>query len=162
MIARENFKAIMACAPGPAAVVTTLAGDGRPYGLTMSAVCSVSLDPPLVLACFDAGSNTLSAMRGTGSFTVNYLRHGQEAVALAFASKSGSKFEGLSWALPEAGIGGPILHEHDAAYAACRVLDLIVAGDHVIAVGEVHEGDVCADHPALAYAQRQFFAAVSA
>ncbi len=128
----------------------------------MSAVCSVSLDPPLILACLDAGSNTLGAIRETGSFTVNYLRRGCEAVAFDFASKSRAKFEGRAWELASIGVGGPVLREHIAAYAVCRVADLIRAGDHVIAVGEVHHGEALEEHDALAYARQRFFTAVGA
>lgn len=157
----ECFKAIMASAPGPATVVTALGADGRPQGLTMSAVCSVSLEPPLVLACLDRSSHTLTALRASGSFTVNYLSRGRERVALDFATKSGTKFDGHAWELPAAGVGGPVLPEHIAAYAACRVVDLIDAGDHVIAVGQVLEGEVRDDHDALAYARHTFFTADS-
>lgn len=159
MIERDQFKAIMASAPGPATVVTALAGDGTPRGLTMSAVCSVSLEPPLVLACLDRGSTTLSAIRESDAFTVNYLRDGREQVALDFANKSDAKFEGRVWELPRSGVGGPLLLEHDAAYVVCKVAELIEAGDHVIVVGEVREGGVLGEHPVLTYAQRRFFAA---
>lgn len=159
LIDPERFKEIMSSAPGPATVVTALDAEGLPHGLTMSAVCSVSLDPPLVLACLDRASNTLAALRSTGSFTVNYLSDGREMVALEFASKSTAKFDGHAWARPTAGVGGPILHEHIAAYAACRLRDLIEAGDHMIAVGEVLEGEHRAGYQALAYARRTFFSA---
>src|ERR1700733_4420338 len=128
MIDGETFKAIMAAAPGPATVVTSRGADGIPQGLTVSAVCSVSLDPPLVLACLDLGSNTLRAVRESGEFTINYLAHDCEAVALHFATKSTEKFAGRPWAEPASGVGGPILREHAAAYAACRVQEMVGAG----------------------------------
>lgn len=162
MIERERFKAIMGRAPGPATVVTALDCDGTPQGLTMSAVCAVSLDPPMILVCLDRGSNTLRPIREHGSFTVNYLRHGHEEVALNFASKSRAKFDSQAWELPPNGVGGPVLYEDIAAYAVCRVTELIDAGDHVIAVAEVLDGDIREDHHALAYARQQFFTAVGA
>ncbi len=158
-VSETEFKAIMASAVGPATVVTAMDADGVPRGLTMSAVCSVSLDPPLILACLDRGSATLAAIRGTGSFTVNYLRRGCEDVALQFATKSPDKFAGRDWQRSATGLGGPILADCTAAHAVCSVTDLIDAGDHVIAVGEVWEGGVREDHPVLAYARRTFFAA---
>lgn len=158
-ISQAEFKAIMASAAGPATVVTAMAGDGGPRGLTMSAVCSVSLDPPLILACVDRGSATLAAIRETGSFTVNYLRRGSEQVALEFATKADDKFAGRSWERSASGLGGPVLANCNAAHAVCAVTDLIDAGDHVIVVGEVREGGVREDHAVLAYARRQFFAA---
>ncbi|WP_233533090.1 flavin reductase family protein [Antrihabitans sp. YC2-6] len=162
LIDTEMFKKIMACAPGPATIVTAMGEDGRPQGLTVSAVCSVSLDPPLVLACLDLGSNTLKAVRSSGAFTVNYIASGREHVALDFAVKSDAKFDGHSWSTPAGFAGGPILDEHSAAYAVCRVEQLVDAGDHVIVVGAVVDGLVSDDCHALAYARRAFFTAVSA
>lgn len=161
MIDSEVFKKIMACAPGPATIVTAIGVDGRPQGLTVSAVCSVSLDPPLLLACLDRGSNTLQAVRAAGAFTVNYIASGRERVALEFAVKSDSKFAGHSWSMPAVSAGGPILDEHNAAFAVCRVEQLVEAGDHVIVIGEVVDGDVGDSH-ALAYARRAFFTALQA
>lgn len=159
-IGGDAFKAIMAAAPGPVAVVTAFDGGFVPYGLTMSAVCSVSLEPPLVLVCLSTSSNTLSAIRETSAFTINYLPVGEEATAMKFAGKGEHKFESVTWNLPENGIGGPLLAEH-AAYAACRVINSIEAGDHVIFVGLVVEGAAQSNRGALAYANRRFFSAQS-
>ncbi|MBF6245662.1 flavin reductase family protein [Nocardia elegans] len=161
MIDQQLFKKIMACAPGPATIVTAIGPDGRPQGLTVSAVCSVSLDPPLLLVCLDLGSNTLAAVRATDAFTVNYIADGREHVALDFAVKSETKFDSQPWTRPAGAIGGPILSDHCAAYAVCRVEQIVAAGDHVIVVGAVVEGDAGERH-ALAYARRAFFAGVSA
>jgi flavin reductase (DIM6/NTAB) family NADH-FMN oxidoreductase RutF len=159
-IGGDAFKAIMSAAPGPVAVVTAFDRDYIPYGLTMSAVCSVSLEPPLVLVCLATSSNTLSAIRETAAFTVNYLPVGEESTAMTFASKTAQKFENVTWNCPENGVGGPLLAEH-AAYAACRVINSIEAGDHVIFVGEVVEGAAQSDRSALAYANRRFFSSQS-
>jgi flavin reductase (DIM6/NTAB) family NADH-FMN oxidoreductase RutF len=157
MINTDIFKAIMAAAPGPAAVVTATGADGRTQGLTVSAVCSVSLDPPLILTCLDRGSNTLKAIEQAGSFTVNYLAEGREDVAMDFATKSDSKFDGKVFITPAVGLGGPVLIQDSAAYAACEVAQIVPAGDHMIVVGTVVEGAAKDDCHALAYAQRRFF-----
>jgi flavin reductase (DIM6/NTAB) family NADH-FMN oxidoreductase RutF len=44
-------------------VITSLDGDGRPVGTTASAVTPLSLDPPLVLACFDRGDHEIVVAR---------------------------------------------------------------------------------------------------
>lgn len=162
MIDETLFKGIMACAPGPATVVTSQGAAGDPQGLTVSAVCSVSLRPALALACLDLGSNTLRAVRESGAFTINYLAHGREDVALHFATKAADKFDGHVWSAPEGGVGGPVLVEDCAAFAACHVEQIVDAGDHVIVVGAVVEGAVRDEHHALAYARRRFFAGVGA
>lgn len=156
-IDEASFKTIMASAPGPATVVTAFDAAGKPHGLTVSAVCSVSLSPPMVLACFDLGSNTLEAVREGGAFTINYLAHGRDKVALSFATKSGLKFEHHTWISPEGGVGGPILVDHVAAHVACRVHEEFQAGDHAIVIGSVLAGATKEDVHALVYARRRFF-----
>ena len=68
------------------AIVTAHSDDG-PAGLTTNAVTSVSLDPLLLLVCFDNASRTLPIVQQAGRFAVNILRAGQEDLARVFASK---------------------------------------------------------------------------
>ena len=68
-------------------IVTSLGADGSPVGTTASAVTSLSLDPPLVLVCFDLGSLTLRAIRGHGSFAVNVLGAAQGQLSANFARR---------------------------------------------------------------------------
>ena len=68
-------------------VITSLGADGRPVGTTASAVTSLSLDPPLVLACFDLGSLTLRAIREHGAFVVNVLAAAQRHLSANFARR---------------------------------------------------------------------------
>lgn len=154
---RQTFKEIMAAAPGPATVVTATGADGRHQGLTMTAVCSASLEPPLVIVCLDHASNTLRAVRESGSFTVNYIAQGHEAVAMQFATKSDGKFADVSVDTCDHGLGGPILREHSAAHAVCRVEQLVEAGDHTVVIGVVVDGAAHDTRHVLAYARRTFF-----
>ncbi len=68
-------------------VITSLGADGRPVGTTANAVSSLSLDPPLVLVCFDRGSLTLQAIRGHGAFAVNILAATQRQLSANFAHR---------------------------------------------------------------------------
>src|SRR5258708_24175889 len=68
-------------------VITSVGEDGRPVGTTANAVTSLSLDPPLVLACFDLGSSTLRAIREHGAFVVNVLGHRQRHLSVNFARR---------------------------------------------------------------------------
>ena len=63
----------MASFPSGVAIVTTVAPDGTPRGLTTTAVSSVSAHPPTILVCVDLGSRTLGALRGRRSFVVNFV-----------------------------------------------------------------------------------------
>jgi flavin reductase (DIM6/NTAB) family NADH-FMN oxidoreductase RutF len=153
----ELFRAIMARFPAGVVVVTATDPGGRPKGLTVSAFCPVSLNPPLVLVCVDKTSNTLPAIRHSGGFTVNILGAGRQELARLMASKADDKFEGVEWRASAGGSGGPILHLDSAAHAVCTIEQSIEAGDHWVFVGRVEEGGVEEGSVPLIYSRRAFF-----
>jgi len=155
-IAAQLYREIMACFPSGVAIVTAHEAGTRPRGLTLSAFCAVSLDPPLVLVCIDKGSNTLPALQASGGFTVNFLAGGREHLAVLYASKAEEKFGGIAWRRPELSEGGPVLHEDCAAYAVCTTRQAVEAGDHWVFIGEVQEGAVVEGHLPLVYHRRAF------
>jgi flavin reductase (DIM6/NTAB) family NADH-FMN oxidoreductase RutF len=155
-IGPELFREVMACFPTGVAVVTARDAGQRPRGLTISAFCPVSLDPPLVLVCVDKTSNTLPALQAAGGFTVNFLAGGREHLAVLYASKTAEKFEGIAWRPPATPEGGPILHQDCAAYAVCTTRQSIEAGDHWIFVGEVREGEVVPGRRPLLYHRKAY------
>ena len=67
--------------------IVTASGSRGPAGMTTNAVTSLSLDPVLLLVCFDNTSRTLPVVRQARRFAVNVLREGQEDLARVFASK---------------------------------------------------------------------------
>jgi flavin reductase (DIM6/NTAB) family NADH-FMN oxidoreductase RutF len=140
MIDPQRFREVMASFPSGVVVLTAVGHDGRPRGLTVSAFCAVSLEPPLALACIDKTSNTLPAVQHTRGFTANILAAGREHLARRMASKLSAKFDAINWRPPESPIGGPILEEDAAAYAVCTLKETIDAGDHWVLIGLVTEG----------------------
>ena len=68
-------------------VITSLDADGQPAGTTANAVSSLSLDPPLLLACLDRSSQTLAAVLAHGAFAVNVLAASQAQVSANFARR---------------------------------------------------------------------------
>jgi len=140
MIDPQRFREVMASFPSGVVVLTAFGEDWQPRGLTVSAFCAVSLEPPLALACIDKTSNTLPAVQHTGGFTANILASGREQLARRMATKVTDKFEAISWRRPQSPIGGPILEDDTAAYAVCTLRDTIEAGDHWILIGLVTEG----------------------
>lgn len=129
--------------------VITAAGPAGNGGMTANAVCSLSLDPLLVLVCFENSARTLPLVRDTGRFAVNVLRAGAEDVARVFASKvpEGEKLTGVEHRLVD---GMPIL---DAALAwiVCDLDRLVPAGDHQIAIGAVRAMDSAPDGEPLVW-----------
>ncbi|HWC09508.1 MAG TPA: flavin reductase family protein [Solirubrobacterales bacterium] len=152
-----QFLSVMASFPAGVAVVTSLDQDERPVGLTISAFCSVSRTPPLILICVDKGSATLPAIQHSQKFTVNFLSEGREPIAQNFATKDPDKFAAQAWRHSE-GLpgGGPVLHEDTVAYLVCTVYEAVEAGDHWVFIGEVVEANVEEEARSLLYHRRNF------
>lgn len=127
-------------------VVTTRDGQGRSLGLTVTAFCSVSLDPPLVLVCVDHRSEAHVGFRQAGLFGISILAEGQEEVSRRFAGGGPAKFGGLKLAT---GTSGVPLIPGALAHLECRVSATHHAGDHTIYVGEVIAVDVRPGRPLL-------------
>ncbi len=132
----DSFRTAMANLPTGVTVVSASGREG-PAGATANAVCSLSIDPMLMLACLDRGSRTLLAVQAADRFGVSVLHRGQEAVARAFATKVpvAEKWASVAWA----DRGGLPAIDDALVWLACDLRDVISAGDHVIVTGEVTE-----------------------
>jgi flavin reductase (DIM6/NTAB) family NADH-FMN oxidoreductase RutF len=116
-------------------VVTSVGADGEPVGTTANALTSLSLDPPLILVCFDLGSLTLAAIRDHGAFVVNVLAAEQRYLSANFARR------GL------AAVWEQVRHRHGPtgtpridgvlAVLECTVEHSLPGGDHEIVIGRV-------------------------
>jgi 3-hydroxy-9,10-secoandrosta-1,3,5(10)-triene-9,17-dione monooxygenase reductase component len=115
--------------------IVTAHGDDGPAGLTTNAVTSLSLDPLLLLVCFDNGSRTLPIVQRAGRFAVNVLHAGQEELARVFASKrvAEEKFDAATHTVAH---GVPVLDDA-LAWIVCDLESLTPAGDHSIGIGRV-------------------------
>lgn len=130
-------------------VVTSRGDGGRPSGLTASAVCSLSLDPLLMVVCIDRGSRTLEAIRQSRRLAVNVLASGQEGLAAIFASKApeAEKFGDVAHASVD---GIPVL-DGVVAWLTGRVRELAAGGDHVIGVADVERVGAPGGEPLVYY-----------
>lgn len=128
------------------AVVTTAHPDGALHGLTLNAVTSLSLDPPLYLVCLDHRSNTLRALQASGHFAVHFLAREQAEISRIFASKQENKFADIPYALTES--GSPLIADVLAA-AECRLSEICTVGDHMIVIGSVQRIHVFGGQPLL-------------
>jgi flavin reductase (DIM6/NTAB) family NADH-FMN oxidoreductase RutF len=130
----DEFRRAMAHLPTGVTVVSAPADLG-PVGATANAVTSLSLDPPLMLACLDLGSRTLAAVQAAGRFGISVLGSGQEAIARAFATKAP---HAEKWAdVPAIDHGGVPIIAGGPLWIACELRDVHEGGDHVILVGGV-------------------------
>src|SRR5215216_5193910 len=121
-VSPDEFRAALSAYATGVTVVTAIGPDG-PSGATANAVTSLSLEPPMMLACLDRGSRTLSSVRAQGRFGVNALAAGQEELARRVSAKNpeAAKWEGVDWSerekLPR--IAGTLM------WIACELRDLI-------------------------------------
>jgi flavin reductase (DIM6/NTAB) family NADH-FMN oxidoreductase RutF len=133
-VAPQRFRDVMAHFSTGVTVVTAN-GNSGPVGMTANAVCSLSLDPVLLLVCFANGARTLRVVRETKRFGVNVLAHGQQDLAHLFASKAPepTKFAGVQHTVQD---GIPVI-EGTIAWVGCTLQELIPGGDHTIGIGAV-------------------------
>lgn len=116
-------------------VITSVDASGEPVGTTANAVTSLSLDPPLVLVCFDLQSATLAAIRDHGAFAVNVLGHRQRHLSANFARRGLSAvWDGVTH--HRGPTGSPRLDDA-IAVIECTVEHALPGGDHEIVIGRV-------------------------
>ena len=142
-VTQDEFRAALSRFPSGVTVVTTRDAGGRLHGITVSAFCSVSLEPPLVLVCIEKTTGSHAALNESRLFVVNILSESQAMVSEHFASTDSNKFADLSFA---DGAGGLPVLENVAVSMECALHQAYEAGDHSIFIGlvenvHVHEAD---------------------
>jgi len=124
-------------------VVTSIGPDGDPVGTTANAVSSLSLDPPLILVCFDRSSLTLEAIRSHGAFVVNVLSAPQQELSSNFARRGlSAAWDGVDH---QPGPTGSPRLEGTLAALECTVEHSLPGGDHEIIVGRVRYAETSGD-----------------
>jgi flavin reductase (DIM6/NTAB) family NADH-FMN oxidoreductase RutF len=133
------------------AVVTTL-HRGLRYGVTASAVSSLSLDPPMLLVCLNRRLATRDALMEARHFAVNVLGEDQAGLAMTFATRAPDKFAGVD--VLEGSHGVPLI-AGALAHLQCTVVDPVDAATHTVFLAEVHDALVGVGGP-LAYFRGSF------
>ncbi len=136
-VAPDTFRAVMGHFVTGITVVTTFA-DGAPQGITVNALSSVSLEPPLVMVALDRRRFITPSVHAFGRYAVNVLSEEQQALSDCFAGApvrpGRDAFCGASWTPGSTGL--PLL---DGAIATleCTVVETFRAGDHELFIGRV-------------------------
>ena len=153
----DSFRRVMGHFATGVTVVTALEA-GRPFGITVNALSSVSLDPPLVMVALDRRRFLTPIVRAAGRYAVNILSEDQQALSDCFAGApvepGREAFCGAAWHPGEAGL--PLL---DGAIATleCTVVETFSAGDHDLFIGRVDTIANEGDHPMpLLYYRRRY------
>jgi len=146
-IDKDEFRQAMSRFASSVTVVTTESESREPKGLTVSAFCSLSLDPPLVLVCIEKNASLHQFLKEGAHFAVNILSEDQEFVSRRFASRDADRFEGVGY--KKGATGSPLL-EDAIAHVECLVTSCHPGGDHTIFVGQVESAQTTEGKP-LAY-----------
>jgi len=148
---RSVFRNTMAGVCTPVSVVTTICRN-FPFGTTVNAFASLSMEPPMVLISMDRRSELLAQIQESGLFGLNILASHQSDLASNFAKKGGTgKFTEVEWRLDT---GVPRIPGSNG-FLGCEVAELVEAGDHFVVLGFVRRADASA-RPPLTYYSRAF------
>lgn len=133
--------------------VITTRHDGRPYGMTASAVTSLSLTPPMLVVCINNRAPTHDAVSGADSFAVNVLARDQQHLAHQFARPAADKFAGV--AVEDGELDLPLLAGSLAAFE-CSVSERMTGGTHTIFSARVVAARASAEREPLLYYRGRF------
>ncbi|SCW56804.1 MULTISPECIES: flavin reductase family protein [unclassified Pseudomonas] len=126
-------------------VVSTLDAEGKPYGMTASSFCSLSLDPPLIQWSISTKSFSFPIFNQAAHFAVNILAADQEEVSRNFC-KPINRFSTVAIAQ---GLHGLPLIEGSLAWLECKLEERLIGGDHTIFIGRVLRSKVFDKTPLL-------------
>jgi flavin reductase (DIM6/NTAB) family NADH-FMN oxidoreductase RutF len=144
----DGFRAVMGRFATGVTVLTARDASGRDHGMTVSAFCSASLNPPLVLACIDRATDMHAVLTEATHFGVSILAEGQEALSRRFAELPSGRFDGIGYSRGESGV---VLLDDAIGHIECRRLERFAAGDHDAFLGEVERASCTTEHPLLYY-----------
>jgi 3-hydroxy-9,10-secoandrosta-1,3,5(10)-triene-9,17-dione monooxygenase reductase component len=156
-IESDAFRRVMGHFVTGVTVISAFDGE-RPLGITVNALSSVSLDPPLVMVALDRRRFLTPVVRAAGRYAVNILAEDQQALSDCFAGApvipGREAFCGAAWHPGPTGL--PLL---DGAIATleCTVVETFSAGDHDLFIGRVDGLGSEDQHPMpLLYYRRRY------
>lgn len=149
-ISADEFREAMSRLPS-AVTVVSIKDPGGPLGMTASAVCSLSLDPPMLLVCVANDALIHDQIVRADVFGVDVLGEGQRDLARRFADRSSHRFEGRPALSPS---GLPMI-ESSLLHVDCRRADVHPGGDHSIVTGVIEWVRASAGQP-LTYFRKSY------
>jgi len=153
---RQDFRQALSLLSAAVNVVSTDGPHGR-FGLTASAVCSVTDSPPTVLVCINRNSSIHEAVLGNRSLCVNILPGHLEGLARQFAGMTdvppAERFAGNHWRSGARGL--PVLEDALASLEG-SVVDIKEVGSHSVLFVEIEHIHVRNEGESLTYFGRNF------
>jgi flavin reductase (DIM6/NTAB) family NADH-FMN oxidoreductase RutF len=130
----DTFRSVLGRFASGVTILTARDGDGGDHGMTASAFCSLSLDPPLVLFCVDHAASMHDLLLTHPKIGISVLSSEQEPQSRRFAAEEDDRFDGIAFTRGEHGV---VLLEAALAHMECRIVDHHEAGDHTILIAEI-------------------------
>ena len=149
MIDADTFRAALGRFATGITVVTAREPERhRDHGMTVSAFCSASLEPPLVLVSIGHEATMYDLLCRESQIGISILSAGQEALSRRFADPDSDRFDGVGYSRGENGVA---LIDDAIVHLECQIIARHEAGDHTIMIAEVNGAAVRSERPLLYY-----------
>lgn len=155
-ISTEQFRSGMQQLAAGVSIIAT-EHDGKRGGLTATAVCSLSAEPPRLLVSVNRSGYTFGLISASRRFSVNILSANQAEIAMLFASPAPNgaedRFQAGGWRTEQT--GAPLLAGAVVGFD-CKVVSIIDTGSHGIIIGDIVHAAIEQDRAPLLYARGKF------
>jgi len=149
MIDPDTFRSTLGRFATGITVISARDAKGRDHGMTVSAFSSLSLDPPLVLACIGEDASMAGVLSEAEHVGISVLSASQEHVSRRFAERAETaRFDGVGFTRGESGVA---LLDEALAHLECRIARRHREGDHTILVCAVERAAPRDGRPLLYY-----------
>jgi len=148
MIDSDAFRAALGRFASGITIVTARDTKGRDHGMTVSAFCSLSLDPAMVLVSIGHEASMHGLMMRAEHVGISVLSTAQEALSRRFADPETDRFDGVGYTRGENGVA---LLDDALVHLECDVVARHEAGDHTIIVCAVDRMEAYDGRPLLYY-----------
>ena len=148
MIDSETFRSVLGRFASGVTIVTARDDEGIDHGMTVSAFCSLSLEPPLVLLCVAHDASMHELLLRHPRFGISILSSNQEAYSRRFAADESNRFDGMAYTRGESGV---VLLEDALAHLECAAREHHDAGDHTVFIAQVERAEARQGRPLLYY-----------
>ena len=143
-----TFRSVLGRFVSGVTIATARDANDVDHGMTASAFSSVSLDPPLVMACISHDATLHPVLLEREEIAFSILTASQEPIARRFAEKLDDRFAGIGFTR---GVTGAPLIDGALAVIEARIIHRYAGGDHTIFVAEVIAASAGVGDPLVYY-----------
>jgi flavin reductase (DIM6/NTAB) family NADH-FMN oxidoreductase RutF len=134
VIDADTFRSVLGRFASGITILTARDKKGGDHGMTASAFCSLSLNPPLVLFCVDHSASMHDLLLSHPTIGISILSSEQEPYSRRFAADENDRFDGIAFSRGERDV---VLLDAALAHMECRIVEHHEGGDHTIFIAEI-------------------------